>query len=106
MTETAPMPEGLPPSQHWVVDKRLNLGFIFAVFLQTIGLVVYITKIDSRVGDLETWQLTMQTQVATSDKETRDISTRLARLEERTTNMLEILKDIKRYVDSRGKDAN
>lgn len=102
MTESATASE----SQHWVVDKRLNLGFIFAVFLQTIGLVVYITKIDSRVADLENRSVAMQAQVGASDKESRDISNRLVRLEERSSNMLDILKDIKKYVDTRSGGGN
>lgn len=91
----------LPPSQHWVLDKRVNIGFLFAIFMQTVGLIIFVTQLNSRVGTLEARMISVNTDLTSSDKESREISNRLVRLEERTSNMLEILKDIKRYVDKR-----
>lgn len=39
---------------HWHLDKRVPLSIIVALVLQTIYFTVFITKLDSRVGVLET----------------------------------------------------
>lgn len=46
---------------HWHLDKRVPLSIILALILQTIYFTVFITKLDSRVGVLETQVVEMST---------------------------------------------
>lgn len=47
------MPDGRPPAAGWHLDKRVPLAMIFAIVVQTIGLVAFVARLETRVTHLE-----------------------------------------------------
>lgn len=92
----------MPPrddASHWLLDKRINVGLVLGMVVQMMGFGWYAAKIDSRVEQLELRTTNQEGRLVTFDKEARDVSIRLIRLEEKTSAVLEILRRIETQVD-------
>lgn len=52
------MTDAPPPDTHWSLDKRVNIGLIVGLIIQTIALssagIWYAAKVDARIVALET----------------------------------------------------
>ena len=86
-------------ASHWLLDKRINVGLVLGMVVQMMGFGWYAAKIDSRVEQLELRTTTQEVRIANADKEARDISIRLIRLEEKSSSMLEILRRIETQIE-------
>ena len=69
---------------HWHLDRRVPVGIIAAVLIQTIGMIIWATKLDSRVGVLETNDTTQSVRI----QRLEDIASRVAVMEERQVNTI------------------
>lgn len=66
---------------HWVLDKRVNITMVLVVLVQTAAWVWWVSKLDSRVSNMEVWQTKYD-----------NVGERLTRIEERQGYTIEILK--------------
>lgn len=73
-----------PEVEHWHVEKKIPLALIFAMAVQTVCLVAFISRLDSRVGALE------------KDSEAKAWQAeRIIRIDERLTSLQTGLAEIK-----------
>ena len=68
----------------WMLDRHINLSVIFAVVVQTVGLVMWGTTLTARVGELENKMQSAST-----------FGERLVRIETATSATQEVLRDLK-----------
>jgi hypothetical protein len=90
-----------PPKEHWSVDKKIPAGLVLAMLAQLIGFGWYGSKVDSRIEDLEKRSIRTETQVNNIDKDVRGFDTRLGRLEEKISAVLDIAKRLESVIDRR-----
>lgn len=48
-----PTPPRSAPDEGWRLDRHVPITLLIAIGIQTISMIWYIAKLDSRVGDLE-----------------------------------------------------
>ena len=77
------------PDTRWHLDKRVPIGLIGAVLVQTISFVWFISKIDSRVSSLESAVVMQRDR---DDRQDRSAS-------EAAANVRSDLKEIDRKLD-------
>lgn len=77
------------PDTRWHLDKRVPIGLIGAVLVQTISFVWFISKIDSRVSSLESGVVMQRDR---DDRQDRSAS-------EAAANVRSDLKEIDRKLD-------
>ncbi len=73
----------------WHLDRKVPIGIIAAIILQTFAILIWATKLDSRVGYLESTQPTQDLRL----ERLESIGSRVAVMEERqiaTINRLDI----------------
>ena len=80
MTET-------PYSDHWHLSKGVPVSIIFALLIQTIGIVIWATRLESRVSVLESDNTKQDIRIARLE----DISGKISVMEERQINVLKRL---------------
>ena len=68
----------------WHLDRKVPIGLIIAVLLQTCALLIWGTKLDSRVGYLETQNLSQDGKIMRLE----DVSSRVAVIESRQLDVL------------------
>lgn len=87
----------------WHLDKKVPLSIIVALLVQTATLIIWGTKLDSRVATVEqsvnSHTLTIETMKQTQNQ----ISVGLARIEERQIISGEVVKEIRERLDDRKK---
>lgn len=87
----------------WHLDKKVPLSIIVALLVQTAALIMWGTKLDSRVATIEqsvnSHTLTIETMKQTQSQ----ISVGLARIEERQIISGEVVKEIRERLDERKK---
>lgn len=87
----------------WHLDKKVPLSIIMALLVQTAVLIMWGTKLDSRVAIVEqsinSHTLTIETMKQTQNQ----ISVGLARIEERQIISGEVVKEIRARLDERRK---
>lgn len=77
--------------EHWTLDKRVPVGIILAIFIQTFIIGSYLGRLDSRVTSIEDSRFTqadgarIETQVENNEKN-------IDRLEQRTIRSLDEIK--------------
>ncbi len=69
---------------HWHLDRRVPVGILVAILAQTVGMVIWATKLDSRVGVLEGNDTTQSVRI----QRLEDIASRVAVMEERQVNAI------------------
>lgn len=70
--------------QTWHLDRRVPVGIIIAIIIQTIGILIWATKLDSRVGVLETADNKQEARI----QKLEDIGSRIAVIEDRQINTI------------------
>jgi len=53
-------PEDRAPAKNWQLDKRIPVSMLIAIFFQTICIAIWATKLDGRVGTLETTTVSIE----------------------------------------------
>ena len=74
----------LESSQHWHLDRRIPVGIILAIVIQTCAILIWATRLDSRVGVLEIKDPIQDARI----QKIEDISSRVAVIEERQLNTI------------------
>ena len=77
------------PDTRWHLDKRVPIGLIGAILVQTISFVWFISKIDSRVSSLESWVVMQRDRDDRQDRASADAA----------ANVRTDLKEIDRKLD-------
>lgn len=85
----------------WHLDKKVPLGIIFTVLVQTAVLIVWGSKLDSRVATMEQGVASHTIAIETLKSTQSNISVGLARMEERQIITAEGVKEIKARLDER-----
>jgi hypothetical protein len=93
-----------PPKEHWTLDKKIPGGLVLAMLAQLVGFGWYASKVDSRVEDLEKRTVRTETQVSTIDRDVRGFDSRMGRLEEKISAVLDIAKRLEGIIDRRNGD--
>ena len=70
--------------ESWHLDRKVPIGIIIAVFLQTCALLIWGTKLDSRVGYLETQNTSQDGRLSKLE----EVSSRVAVMESRQLDVL------------------
>jgi hypothetical protein len=73
--------------ESWRVEKKIPVALIFAMAVQTIGLVAFISQLDSRVGALERDSVAKEWQAE-----------RIIRIDERLTSLQSSMVELKGLV--------
>lgn len=73
--------------EHWHVEKKIPVALIFAMFVQTVGLVSFISYLDARVGQLEKDGLAKEWQAE-----------RIIRIDERLTSLQNSMAELKTII--------
>lgn len=84
-------------SEQWHLDRKVPLAMIGAMIIQTVAVVWFASKLDSRVQSLEESDRRSEIRFNAigADRE------RLIRVEEKVSSQTELLKDIKQALDRR-----
>lgn len=88
-------------SEHWTLDRKVPVAIVATLFVQLLGFGWYAAKLDARVEEQATRLTKAETQITTIDREAREVSTRLVRVEEKTSAILDIVRRLERAVDGR-----
>ena len=99
MTEDADDDKG-SGKKDWHLEKKVTISLILSILLQTSTIVWWGSKLDSRVGFLEEKVSVDRNKIENQEKEFKDAASRLARVEERTAAMLDILRRIELRIDA------
>lgn len=83
----------------WHLDKRVPLSIIVALFVQTGALIMWGTKLDSRVSTVEQKIYQEEIVIDTIKNAQNSISVGLARIEERQIIAGEVVKEIRARLD-------
>lgn len=73
--------------EHWRVEKKIPVALIFAMAVQTVGLVAFISQLDSRVNQLEKDAVAKEWQAE-----------RIIRIDERLTSLQNSMVELKNLV--------
>lgn len=85
-----------PPTDHWTLDRKVPVAIIITLILQIIGFAWYAAKLDSRVEEQAARIAKTEAQILVIDRDARDFGVRMARIEEKTGAMLNILERLER----------
>lgn len=92
------MSEDHDPTKHWAWDKRIPLGFLLGMIVQTFILGSLIGGIDSRVKAIEANRFTLA-QGARMEERISNNAANLERLEDRTLRSLDEIKQTLREIE-------
>lgn len=73
--------------EHWRIDKKIPVSLIFALVIQTVGLVAFVSQLDSRVNQLEKDSVAKEWQAE-----------RIIRIDERLTSLQNSMTELKGLV--------
>lgn len=85
--------------EHWSFDKKIPLAVIMALFVQTAGMVWWVSKQESRITALEQSGVAGLTRLDATDKAVSDSGKTIARIEERQTAAFDASKRIEAKLD-------
>jgi hypothetical protein len=91
------MSDEVGPSEQWHLDKKVPLAMIGAMVIQTVAIVWFAAKLDSRVGALEESDRRAEIRFSAISSD-RD---RLVRVEEKVSLTTELLREIKQTLERR-----
>lgn len=87
--------------EHWTLDRKVPVAIVATILIQLIGFAWYAAKLDARVEEQALRLNRAETQITSIEREARDVSTRLVRVEEKVGAILDILRRLERAVDGR-----
>ena len=73
-----------PYQEHWHLSKSIPVSIIFFLALQTVGIIIWATRIDSRVDSLERANPVQDMRLSRLE----EIYSKVAVMEDRQNNML------------------
>ena len=89
------------PTDHWTLDRRVPVAIVVTILIQLIGFAWYAAKLDARVDEQAARISRAETQITSIEREARDVSTRLVRVEEKVGSILDILRRLERAIEGR-----
>ena len=84
------------PNDHWSLDRKVPVAIIITLVLQIVGFAWYAAKLDARVDEQAQRLAKTEAQILVIDRDARDFGVRMARIEEKTGAMLNILERLER----------
>lgn len=84
---------------HWSFDRKIPLAVIMALFVQTAGMVWWVSKQESRITALEQSGTTGMARLDANDKAVNDSAKSIARIEERQQAAIDTSKRIEAKID-------
>lgn len=87
--------------EHWALDRKVPVAIIVTLVAQIIGFAWYAAKLDARVEEQGVRLAKTEAQIVVIDRDARDVSTRLVRVEEKIGAVLDIARRLERIVDRR-----
>lgn len=84
------------PSDHWSLNRKVPVAIIITLVLQIVGFAWYAAKLDARVEEQAQRLAKTEAQILAIDRDARDFGVRMARIEEKTGAMLNILERLER----------
>jgi len=99
-------PDPVPP-EGWHLDKRVPLGIILTILLQTFALGAFITRLEGRVSNLEAADVRHETNLERDriaieawGLNVNALTGRLIRVEEQTSTTKDVVKEINGKMDT------
>ena len=83
-------------TDHWSLDRKVPVAIIITLILQIVGFAWYAAKLDARVEEQAARLAKTEAQILVIDRDARDFGVRMARIEEKTGAMLNILERLER----------
>ena len=84
------------PNDHWSLDRNVPVAIVITLVLQIVGFAWYAAKLDARVEEQAQRLAKTEAQILAIDRDARDFGVRMARIEEKTGAMLNILERLER----------
>lgn len=84
------------PNDHWSLDRKVPVAIVITLVLQIVGFAWYAAKLDARVEEQAQRLAKTEAQILVIDRDARDFGVRMARIEEKTGAMLNILERLER----------
>lgn len=88
-----------PATRHWAMDKRIPIALIFALGMQTFGLIVWGARLDARVGALESDKAGASIASTTTQSILNEQGQRIVRLETQFSSIDQRLTTIDNKID-------
>lgn len=79
----------------WHLDKKVTLGLIFTLLLQGVSLIVWATRLDSRVAFTERAVDAVEDRTNRLDAAVQGLNERLARMEANMDNQTALLREVR-----------
>lgn len=79
----------------WHLDKKFALGLIISLLTQAVGLVVWATRLDSRVAFTERAVDAVEDRTNRLDAAVQGLNERLARMEANMDNQTALLREVR-----------
>lgn len=83
------------PSEPWHLDKRVPIALIIAIAMQTMGIVWWASSLDHRVRTIEREVMALMQADSVQRDELRRTTEYLARLDERVSQMMGVLREMR-----------
>ena len=87
--------------EHWTLDRKVPAAIVATILIQLFGFAWYAAKLDARVEEQALRLNRAETQITSDEREAREVSTRLVRVEEKVSAILDILRRLEREADGR-----
>lgn len=84
------------PTDHWTLDRKVPVVIIVMLVVQVVAFAWYAAKLDARVEEQAARLAKTEAQILVIDRDARDFGVRMARIEEKTGAMLNILERLER----------
>jgi Tfp pilus assembly protein PilO len=88
-----------PKVEHWSLDKRVPIALIFAIALQTTGVVWYVATLTSRIGVNEVNISRVERDVLATRVSAQNQAVQLGRIEEQITGLREDIRGLLRQLE-------
>lgn len=95
MPTPTPLVSGDEKDRAWHLDKKVPIALIIAILMQTATAAAYITRMDSRLSELETKAERMEAWKDGTQGKLDAINVTLGRMDERMQAQADILREIK-----------
>lgn len=79
----------------WHLDKKVTVGLILTLLAQAVGLVVWATRLDSRVAFTEKAMEAVEDRTNRLNMDVQGLNERLARMEANMDNQTALLREVR-----------
>ena len=84
--------------ERWSIDKKIPIVFLLALGVQTVSIVSWAARLDSRVEEHERRIVITEALDRENSKFNADLCQRVARVETKVDNQAQVLERIERYL--------